>query len=176
MAENTTRYPLRQDVAKPCVYQPSFGASRPSPSEAEPKLSADRQLERICGKRQRSGRVEFLVKWQNANGSSWEPARVIDKDAINEYEEKRRRRQLLQSKLQAEKEEQDLEATMERQVHRILAHRRFEGEKRYLVQWVGQSAASVSWEGGKAISNALVQEFELAVRTFQTTLHPAQPC
>ena len=165
MASASRPYPLRVDVAKPSVYQPSFGAARPSPSEGEPKLTTERQLERICGKRQRNGRVEFLVEWQSAIGNSWEPARVLNREAIQDYEEKRRRRQLLQSKLQAEKEEQVVEeAPPERQAHRILAHRRFEDGKRYLVQWVGQSATAASWEFSKAISDAsLVQEFELAV-------------
>ncbi|KAL3908575.1 MAG: hypothetical protein SGPRY_009742 [Prymnesium sp.] len=157
-------YPLRVDVAKPTTFVPSFGAVRPSPAaEAEP---SERQLERIIGKRQKNGRVEFLVKWVHSSGNTWEGGKGVSKEAIAEFEEKRQRRQQ-----QAEGQTHGGEPpTHERQALRILAQRRFEGGQRYLVQWVGTSAAAASWEFSKAVGNAaLVQEFETAIKRLRNT-------
>lgn len=190
-----SRYPLRVDVAKPAVvYQPSFGkdkdkdkdAPKPSPSRPEgssvsPGGSAQTPRERVLGKRRRGGRTEFLVKRPGESESTWESSKSVSARAVQEFEEKRQSRQLLQSRLATAKQAKPsakpsaskpsalgpaeaATSTEKMTPHRILAQRRLEGGQRYLIHWVGQSVTNASWESAKRLNNpALVHEFEQAV-------------
>ena len=119
MSDNTERrsYPLRQGVAKPAViYQPTMGpAKEKEPGSPTPKAStapggkaaktsggasssgasgsgaAGTKVERVLGKRRRSGRTEFLVKWvgKDQAANSWEPGKSVDPALIEQYDEVR---------------------------------------------------------------------------------------
>lgn len=188
------RYPLRVDVAKPAVvYQPSFDKLKPSPqkttSSNSPGGSASggggsgTSRERVLGKRRRSGRTEFLVKRVGVAESIWESSKNVSASAVQEFEEKRKNRQILQSRLANAKPAKpggasvgvDEDGGEVRVPYRILAGKRFEGGQRYLVHWAGQSVTNASWEPTKRLNNpALVQEFEAAVRKFATDLARAR--
>ena len=128
------RYPLRVDVAKPAViYQPSCATaavkSAPSAKPIAQGVAALPTAERVLGKRRRSGRTEFLVKWvgKDQSANSWELSKTIDATLIEQYDEvmqpcqalarwlaiphdsrlswqKRKRRQLMQSRLESAKQ------------------------------------------------------------------------
>jgi hypothetical protein len=182
--EPRARYPLRVDVAKPAVvYQPSFEKLKPSPVKSATANSpggsgsggggGSTPKERILGKRRRSGRTEFLVKRSGVAESQWELSKNVSASAVQEFEEKRQSRQLLQSRLASAKQAKQgggasasvAEDSGEVRVpYRILAGKRFEGGQRYLVHWAGQSVTNASWEPTKRLNNpALVAEFEAAV-------------
>ena len=179
------RYPLRVDVAKPAVvYQPSFEKLKPSPVKSATATSpggsggggggGSPPRERILGKRRRSGRTEFLVKRAGVAESTWELSKNVSASAVQEFEEKRQSRQLLQSRLASAKQAKQGggasapaadDSGEVRVPYRILAGKRFEGGQRYLVHWAGQSVTNASWEPTKRLNNpALVAEFEAAVR------------
>ena len=182
--EPRARYPLRVDVAKPAVvYQPSFEKLKPSPVKSATANSpggsgsggggGSTPKERILGKRRRSGRTEFLVKRSGVAESQWELSKNVSASAVQEFEEKRQSRQLLQSRLASAKQAKQGGGTSAsvaedsgevRVPYRILAGKRFEGGQRYLVHWAGQSVTNASWEPTKRLNNpALVAEFEAAV-------------
>ena len=119
MSDNTERrsYPLRQGVAKPAViYQPTMGPAKEkepgsptskasaapggkaaktsggaSSSGASGSGAAGTKVERVLGKRRRSGRTEFLVKWvgKDQSANSWEPGKSVDPALIEQYDEVR---------------------------------------------------------------------------------------
>ena len=196
-ASPRARYPLRIDVAKPAVvYQPSFG--KPSPSRPmAPELaggvptgggasgacagagggagaSAAAASAKVLGKRRRAGRTEVLVKHPGGGESQWQPIKSVSAAALAEYEVKRQRQQLQQSRMggaaKPAKQPQAVEAdgadpTDERMPFRLLAQRRFETGQRYLVHWEGHSVTDASWESAKRINNpAMVADFEAAVK------------
>jgi hypothetical protein len=197
-----TRYPLRVDVAKPAVvYQPSFGkdkdkekekggkekevktpsAGKPESSATSPGGSAATPRERVLGKRRRGGRTEFLVKRAGSSESTWESSKAVSARAVQEFEEKRQSRQLLQSRLATAKQAKQPAANTadgpitDKTPHRILAQRRLEGGQRYLIHWVGQSVTDASWESAKRLNSpSLIHEFEQAVRATGPT-HPPTP-
>lgn len=172
------RYPLRVDVAKPAViYQASFGKdkdpTKPSPSKNEGDFSpgsAGTPRERVLGKRRRGGRTEFLVKRSGGSESTWESSKAVSARAVQEFEEKRQSRQLMQNRLASAKPAKPNAASAvgvealpggERVPYRILAQRRLEGGQRYLIHWVGTSVTDASWESSKRLNNpALIHEFE----------------
>lgn len=112
-AEERRSYPLRVGVAKPAdIYTPTFGnasgaspavtgkapdaskvpASKPGQKPgAAAGSGAGTKVERVLGKRKRSGKTEFLVKWagRDASANSWEPAKSVDERLVEQYEEVR---------------------------------------------------------------------------------------
>jgi hypothetical protein len=173
------RYPLRVDVAKPAViYTASFNKdTKPSPSRsASGEASASGasphpRRERVLGKRRRGGGTEFLVKRPGCE-STWEAAKSVAPSAVQEFEDKRQSKQLLQSRLASAKHNKQTagaggsgDPNADRTPHRILAQKRFEGGQRFLVHWVGCSVTDASWESAKRLNNpSMIQEFEMAVR------------
>ena len=80
--------------------------------------------------------------------------RTVDPALVEQYEEKKKRRQM---------SSQAVGDDDGRVAQRILAQRRMEGGKRYLVHWRGRTVAQATWEPA-AVLGELVGEFEAAVR------------
>ena len=92
--------------------------------------------------------------------------RTVDPALVEQYEEKKKRRQM---------SSQAVGDDDGRVAQRILAQRRMEGGKRYLVHWRGRTVAQATWEPA-AVLGELVGEFEAAVRRAAPShLHPARP-
>ena len=129
---------------------------------------------KVLGKRRRAGRTEVLVKHPGGGESQWQPIKSVSAAALAEYEVKRQRQQLQQSRMggaaKPAKQPQAVEAdgadpADERMPFRLLAQRRFETGQRYLVHWEGHSVTDASWESAKRINNpAMVADFEAAVK------------
>ena len=169
------------------VYQPSFDKLKPSPqkttSSNSPGGSASggggsgTSRERVLGKRRRSGRTEFLVKRVGVAESIWESSKNVSASAVQEFEEKRKNRQILQSRLANAKPAKPGGASVgvdeDGGGSRAVPHPRrqaLRGRARYLVHWAGQSVTNASWST-KRLNNPAhpVQEFEAAVRKFATS-------
>ena len=159
---------LRTAVAKPAeIYTAQWGKGDDAEASPKPKKGThDDDIERVVGKRRRSGRTEYLVKWGDGSPNSWEAPRTIDPALVEQYEEKKKRRQM---------SSQAVGDDDGRVAQRILAQRRMEGGKRYLVHWRGRTVAQATWEPA-AVLGELVGEFEAAVRRAPPShLHPARP-
>ena len=159
---------LRTAVAKPAeIYTAQWGKGDDAEASPKPKKGThDDDIERVVGKRRRSGRTEYLVKWGDGSPNSWEAPRTIDPALVEQYEEKKKRRQM---------SSQAVGDDDGRVAQRILAQRRMEGGKRYLVHWRGRTVAQATWEPA-AVLGELVGEFEAAVRRAAPSRHrPARP-
>ena len=143
-------------MAKPAeIYTAQWGKGDDAEASPKPKKGThDDDIERVVGKRRRSGRTEYLVKWGDGSPNSWEAPRTIDPALVEQYEEKKKRRQM---------SSQAVGDDDGRVAQRILAQRRMEGGKRYLVHWRGRTVAQATWEPA-AVLGELVGEFEAAVR------------
>ena len=87
---------LRTAVAKPAeIYTAQWGKGDDAEASPKPKKGThDDDIERVVGKRRRSGRTEYLVKWGDGSPNSWEAPRTIDPALVEQYEEKKKRRQM----------------------------------------------------------------------------------
>ena len=84
---------------------------------------------------------------------------------MQEFEEKRASKQLLQNRLDKAKKGQSSEPPLDRTPYRNPAQRRMEGGQRYLIHWIGTSVTEASWESAKRLNNPqLVHDFEQAVK------------
>ena len=82
---------LRTAVAKPAeIYTAQWGKGDDAEASPKPKKGThDDDIERVVGKRRRSGRTEYLVKWGDGSPNSWEAPRTIDPALVEQYEEKK---------------------------------------------------------------------------------------